>query len=205
MSSSISRIRVLAFGASLTEGFYADGTRFHPYTIRLGQLLRSKFDQVDIVNAGVSGEAVLSGTMFERLKNLLRTEKNSSFDWVCLLAGTNDTIRDQVAAQWVFDGYQRLINEIHQHGAKTLAMTLPETFVPRNAREDRQRQEFNRLIREELIKTNPEKKIVVLDVDKLLPQHDLNPDERKLIWDDGVHLTPTGYDRLADLIYPIVC
>jgi len=197
MASNI-RLRILAFGASLTEGYYSDGSLFHPYTIRLSQLLRSLFNTVDIDNAGVSGEAVLSTTMLPRLQRLLSSTINK-YDWVLILAGTNDTMRDQQKASRVFDGYKLLINECHKHESRVLCMTLPETMYPRESPYDRERQEFNRLLKEELIPEN--NNIVILDIDRLLPQHSLSPNEHKQIWDDGVHLTPQGYDRLGELIY----
>jgi lysophospholipase L1-like esterase len=94
-----------------------------------------------------------------------------------------------------------LIDACHHHGAHILSMTLPESYVPIGSTFDKQRQEFNRLIREELCERNKEKTIVVLDVDRDLPQYSLNDHQRAEIWDDGVHLTPSGYDRLGDLIY----
>ena len=199
-----SHLRILAFGASLTEGYYSGGCLYHPYTIRLGQLLRSLIKTVDIDNAGISGEAVLDGTMLPRLKKLLSSTANK-FDWVLILAGTNDTMRDQQKASLIFDSYKLLVDECHKNGARVLSMTLPETNSPRESQFDLQRQEFNRLLREELIpKTNNNDNVVVLDLDRLLPQHSLSDNERQKIWDDGVHLTPQGYDRLGELIYELL-
>ena len=198
-----SSLRILAFGASLTEGYYANGFCFHPYTIRLGQLLRTIQSNVDINNAGVSGEAVLSPTMLPRLKQLLSSApSNQSYDWVLILAGTNDAMRDQEKASRIFDGLQLLINECHQRHARVLCMTLPETMCPKELPMDTQRQEYNRLIREQLgTQTEETKKTVVLDVERFLPYHSLSSKERKEIFDDGLHLTPKGYDRLGELIY----
>jgi len=203
MTSNV-RLRILAFGASLTEGYYAGGLQFHPYTIRLSQLLRSSFPTVDINNAGVSGEAILSQTMLPRLKQLLSSPSaNNHYDWILILAGTNDTMRDQEKAARIFESYKLLIDECHKHDARVLCMTLPETACPKESSYDLQRQEFNRLIRQKLIsKTNEEKNnIVILDIDQLLPYHSLSSDERKQIWDDEIHLKPNGYDRLGQLIY----
>ncbi|CAF1493899.1 unnamed protein product [Rotaria sp. Silwood1] len=203
--ASTHHLRILAFGASLTEGFYSDGCLFHPYTIRLSQLLRPLFTTVDVDNAGLSGEAVLSDTMLPRLKRLLSAATNK-YNWVLILAGTNDTIRDQQKASRIFDGYKLLINECHKHGARVLSMTLPETMYPRELPFDKERQEFNRLLREELVSKDnyDNNNIVILDVDRLLPQHSLSSVERREIWDDGVHLTPKGYDRLGQLVFNVL-
>jgi lysophospholipase L1-like esterase len=149
MASAL-RLRILAFGASLTEGYCSDGCIFHPYTIHLSHLLRSSSKMADIDNVGVSGEAILSTTMLPRLQQLL-SSSTKKFDWVLILAGTNDIIRDQEKASRVFDGYKLLIDECQKHGARVLSMTLPETVYPRESPFDLQRQEFNRLIKEELI------------------------------------------------------
>ena len=201
--ASLVRPRILAFGASLTEGYYFDHVHFHPYTNRLAQLFQLSSKPVDIDNAGVSGEAILSTTMLPRLQHLLASAvaEKKKFDFILLLAGTNDTMRDQERAQKVFDGYQRLINECHQHGARILSMTLPEASLPKDSPFDQERQKFNRLIREELVNRNPEKRIVVLDVEQHLPQSSLSDVQRQEIWADEIHLTPKGYDRLGELIY----
>lgn len=198
----ISALRILAFGASLTEGYHSNGLQFHPYTIRLSQLLRSSYPTVTIDNAGVSGEAVLDPTMLARLKILLSSANNQPYHWILILAGTNDALRDQRRGAHIFHGLQLLIHECHQHHARVLCMTLPETAYSNNPVIDAERQAYNRLIREELGKPTDEmKKTVVLDVDRFLPYHSLSSAERKEIWDDGMHLTPKGYDRLGELIY----
>ncbi|UJR21623.1 hypothetical protein I4U23_024701 [Adineta vaga] len=202
--ASTRQLRILAFGASLTEGYYNDGLQFHPYTHRLSELLGSLFNTIDIHNAGVSGEAVLSSTMLPRLKQLLSSASVNQFDWVLILAGTNDTIRDQQKASVVFKTYKLLIDECHKHGARVLVMTLPETIYPREFPFDVQRQEFNRLLKEELKPTNNDKinpNIVVLDVDRLLPRHSLSANESRQIWTDELHFTPQGYDRLGEFIF----
>ena len=196
--SSVRHLRILAFGASLTEGYYAGGSKFHPYTQRLLELIRPLVADVEIQNAGISGEAVLSSTMLPRLKEILSLAKHK-FDWVLILAGTNDTLRDQQQASKVFDQYKLLINECHEHGARVLAMTLPETVYPKDFPLDFQRQEFNRLLKEELKLTYED--IVVLDVERLLPRYSLSPNETEQIWDDEVHFTPQGYDRLGQFIF----
>ena len=78
-------------------------------------------------------------------------------------------------------------------------MTLPETVYPKDFPLDFQRQEFNRLLKEELKLTYED--IVVLDVERLLPRYSLSPNETEQIWDDEVHFTPQGYDRLGQFIF----
>ena len=63
---------------------------------------------------------------------------------------------------------------------------------------DRQRQDFHRLIKEQWVSRQD---VVVLDLDSHLPQHSLSDEQREVIWDDSIHLTAYGYDRLGELIY----
>jgi lysophospholipase L1-like esterase len=35
------------------------------------------------------------------------------------------------------------------------------------------------------------------DLNKAIPYHSLTDDERKRYWDDGLHLTPAGYDWMG--------
>ena len=203
MASSQRVIRILAFGASLTEGYYAEGILFHPYTNHLAQLFKASLTPVEILNAGVSGDAILGDTMLPRLQKHLSKAKlsNKPFDWVLILAGTNDTMRDQQTAECVYRGYQILLQQCNQHGARVLAMTLPETIYPTGSAMDKERQDFNRFIREKLPTEYSNENLIVLDVESLLPRHSLTLEKCAEIWDDGVHLTPKGYDRLAELIH----
>ena len=41
----------------------------------------------------------------------------------------------------------------------------------------------------------------LIDLAIKLPYFSMDATERKLIWDDGIHFTPAGYDRIAEIIY----
>lgn len=38
------------------------------------------------------------------------------------------------------------------------------------------------------------------DLHAMIPYHSMDEAERKEIWDDGLHLTPKGYERMGELI-----
>ena len=46
-----------------------------------------------------------------------------------------------------------------------------------------------------------ENSIPVVELDKLMPQLNLDPKERKQLWSDDVHLMPEGYDRLGEFVW----
>lgn len=203
MSKNASFRKILAFGASLTEGFCSGGLSLHPYTLKLNTLLRSISPEVEIINGGVSGEALLSTTMLRRLKQYLSDAERSGapFDWIFILAGTNDTIRDRQPASAVFERYLQFVERCHVFGGRVLVMTLPETIVPTSDIGDKQRQKFNELLRNQFQHEQDEHRSIFLDLDRLLPRHSLSQEQLNEIWDDGVHLTPKGYDYLAEIIF----
>jgi lysophospholipase L1-like esterase len=160
------RLRLLALGDSLTEGYYNYGSEFHPYTRRLGELLGRGERTVRIVNAGVSGDIVTGPCMLQRLQKHLWNahETNEHFHWVLIMAGINDIGGRQKNPAEVFEAYQALVHAAHQHGAHIFVMTLLEVIPQIGTPADQSRQEYNRLIREELIPQHPEKSIVIFDI-----------------------------------------
>ncbi|CAF1442311.1 unnamed protein product [Didymodactylos carnosus] len=205
MLKSVNVVRFLAFGASLTEGFYNYGMLYHPYTLKLESLLKSHYAsldpnmQIEVVNQGLSGEAVLE-TMQNRLEQVLANQ-TTKFDWVLIFAGTNDTMRDQAEAKDVLGGLQAMYNNCLKTGAKVLAMTLPETEISLNSPLDKSRQELNKLLRQTYLLSSNMNKVILLDVEKQLPYHSMTKQEQERIWDDGLHLKPEGYDRLGEMIF----
>ncbi|CAF0875875.1 unnamed protein product, partial [Didymodactylos carnosus] len=48
------------------------------------------------------------------------------------------------------------------------------------------------------------KRTFCVDLDKLIPWHRPDMAEKKLLWDDHMHLTPRGYDKIAELIFQVI-
>ena len=42
--------------------------------------------------------------------------------------------------------------------------------------------------------------MTLLDLEPLLPHLNATAEERARLWDDGLHLTPAGYDTLGDAV-----
>lgn len=40
----------------------------------------------------------------------------------------------------------------------------------------------------------------MFDLHKAMPYHSLDAKERREIWDDGLHFTPKGYERIGQLV-----
>jgi lysophospholipase L1-like esterase len=60
---------------------------------------------------------------------------------------------------------------------------------------DANRDELNRLIKED-----DRDGVFTFDLHAKIPYHALNEQEKREIWDDGLHLTSKGYERLGQLV-----
>jgi len=60
---------------------------------------------------------------------------------------------------------------------------------------DKNRNELN-----QLIKADDRKGVYVFDLHAAMPYHSMGQQERDEIWDDGLHFTPSGYERLGELV-----
>jgi lysophospholipase L1-like esterase len=198
-------LRILAIGDSLTAGYYNYGLAHHPYAIHLTDLFKSANILVNIDQRGVSGERVVP-TMIKRLRSLLN--KDASYDWIIILGGTND-LGSGISAEKIFkEGlepmYEMCLNH-KQAKTKLAVMTVIENaFNSPTNNADKNRQTLNTMIRDYVAKNNNQDRICLVDLDKGIPYHGVNNDEQKQIWDDGLHLTPAGYDRMATLVFDAI-
>lgn len=199
-------LRILALGDSLTAGYYNHGWGHRPYATHLKDLFESANISVDIDQRGVSGERVVPN-MVDRLRNFLKNEP--LYDWIIILGGTND-LADEVLGDKIFkQGLEPMYELCLNHAptkTKLVAMTVIENSydIPTN-NDDKDRQVLNSMIRDYVAQTNDQERICLVDLDKGIPYHSAsNDEERKQIWDDGVHLTPAGYDRMAVLIFDAI-
>ncbi|KAG2436801.1 hypothetical protein HXX76_006325 [Chlamydomonas incerta] len=189
-------MHILAFGDSLTEGYYNHGTQFHPYALKLQELLTKNGFSVKVEERGESGELVTQG-MVHRLPALLRESeaRGLKYSWVVILGGINDLGWDKEPAQ-VWAGLRQLYEAVGRHGAQVLALTCMETAYKQG---DEKRVELNNLIR-----TAPSEfaHVKLLDLEKALPfPRDKSDAAAAAEWDDGLHLSPAGYDHMAAAVY----
>ncbi|KAG2436802.1 hypothetical protein HXX76_006325 [Chlamydomonas incerta] len=205
-------MHILAFGDSLTEGYYNHGTQFHPYALKLQELLTKNGFSVKVEERGESGELVTQADtdtpgrdahgphrpgMVHRLPALLRESeaRGLKYSWVVILGGINDLGWDKEPAQ-VWAGLRQLYEAVGRHGAQVLALTCMETAYKQG---DEKRVELNNLIR-----TAPSEfaHVKLLDLEKALPfPRDKSDAAAAAEWDDGLHLSPAGYDHMAAAVY----
>ncbi|MEW5301779.1 MAG: hypothetical protein WDW36_004617 [Sanguina aurantia] len=193
------KLRLLAFGDSITEGYSKGGTLKHPYSIELQRLLDFHKYDAEVVEAGVSGERVVTG-MTERLAGILQnaTAAGHQYDHLLLLGGVNDLFMETDTAS-VFNGIVTMLRAAIANGMTVTVLTVMESaFIPLGSKQDEQRVVLNHRIR--LVPAHPdfEKSVTVLDLDIGLPYKESN---MAGFFDDGLHLTAGGYDWLGQLVY----
>jgi lysophospholipase L1-like esterase len=198
-------LRILAIGDSLTAGRYNRGRAHHPYAIHLTELFKSANILVKIDQQGVGGERVVPA-MTKRLRSLLN--KNVSYDWIIILGGTNDLGSGRSPEKIFKEGLQPMYEMCLNHTqakTKLAVMTVIENTnnSPTN-NGDKNRQALNTMIRDYVAKINDQNRISLVDLDKGIPYHSVNDDERKRIYSDVLHLTPAGYDRMATLVFDAI-
>ena len=110
-----------------------------------------------------------------------------------LLGGTND-IGWGKPAEVIHDALVRISNIPLRKGAKVLLFTIPETAY-RSPSFDARRAELNGLI-----KGDARDDVFSFDLHAKIPYHSMDEEIRRKIWDDGLHLTSKGYERMGELV-----
>ncbi|KAG2497736.1 hypothetical protein HYH03_004470 [Edaphochlamys debaryana] len=189
--------RILAFGDSLTEGYYNGGMGFHPYSQKLTELFGQAGVDVKVHQHGVSGECVVGG-MGDRLPLVLQqTElEGKRYEWAVVLGGIND-LGYGATARRTYGGLKELYGMCHAHGARVLALTCLQTAWTKPGEVD-ERSKLNDLIRD-APKEMPYVKVA--DLEAALPYPSDSDKEGQACWDDGLHLTPKGYDVIAQVVF----
>ncbi|XP_078359989.1 uncharacterized protein LOC144644387 [Oculina patagonica] len=206
-------VPILCFGDSLTFGMTSGLP--HPYTTKLQEYFNlcdqkrpgnhSLLHHVKLYNAGRSGEKVRY-EMLARLRRIL--QGTTKYKWVIILGGTNDLfgmksiwaennkIKDELS---IFNAIVRLHKAAHEMGAKTVAMTIPALQCEVNRKRrisiiTEVRLKINEMIRNFVKHSSG--KVLLADLDKKMP---LSSDQ--MLCGDGVHLTASAYDKMAEIIY----
>lgn len=209
-------VKLLLFGDSLTAGFHSHGMRFHPYANKLEELLEASFpvkssaregDERRIAvpfllhQRGVSGE--FTDEMVDRLEPILEHAKASGhpYDIVCILGGTNDLSDPRNEPAHIFSNLQSLYEQVHAHNANAtvLAITIPQSFV-RERKYLETRAAVNQLILQ-YGRADAAPRVLHLDLERAIAYYESEGHVNRIFWDDGLHLTPKGYDFFGQLVF----
>lgn len=204
---------VAVIGDSITDGATATLDANTRWTDFLAKRLSAH--QVAVINSGISGNRLLTDGMGDSVLKRLNSEvfQYSGVKTLIVLVGINDISwpgtafapKQQIPSfEALTQGYQRVVNEAHQHGIQVIGVTLlpfagalPNTPLDNyyQPNKDQLRQRINQWIRTSHTFDG------VLDLDEGLkdPKH---PDRLNPIYDSGDHLHPNdhGNQHMAELV-----
>ena len=181
---------VVALGDSLTAGYrtvdpYAIDPRV-PYPVQLETLINGRLrgqTRAFVINLGVNGDD--TNGMLWRFRQTVVTEKP---EIVVIWGGINDLGAAKDPEQ-VMENLTKLYDLCRETGATPVACTLTPTRLTST--------KIRRL--NELIRAYASEKDLVL-VDLFYGLVDVEGNLRQEYSDDGVHLTQTGYRRIAEIV-----
>lgn len=211
------RLNILAFGDSMTKGFVKENLNY-PYSKSLEKTLNrlhsiGVFFVVD--NKGLNGDTAV-GTAKTRLRGALGKKK---YEWVIILLGTNDLRKlmfekkngysvgtSSSSVDKIFTSLKELCETVIKYNG----MLILGTITARQCEEDhfalpacdsfaKNRNLLNNKIRSYV--ANSSKMILLADFDRDLHYKSMSKEKRKEYWQDNVHLTETGYEVMAKLVY----
>ncbi|XP_028397070.1 uncharacterized protein LOC114520919 [Dendronephthya gigantea] len=211
------RTNILAFGDSITKGLVKRGPKdvYYPYSQSLMKTLNrlhSKDVFFIVDNQGLNGDKAI-GRAQARLKAALKTKQ---YEWVVILMGTND-----LSAYFNYHDFQKLyansslfidnlfgnIKKLCEIALRTHAMVILGTIITRQCEVKMpiceslsvNRESLNSKIRN--LVANTRELLILADFDKELDYQKMTKEKRKQYWQDDVHLTESGYEVMAKLVY----
>ncbi len=173
-------IKILCLGDSLTNG--ARNEYFRDYTQELNYLIKNKIKKDNIcINESVNGE-----TSSEILKRATKILFNNSYDFVLLLAGTNDT-KVPIPLYIYEKNIIQIIDNANVAGAKVIIGLLPPIYTGLPCYSKTEGNKIIKKYNESIIKISKKKKLKVVSF--------INFKEK--FYSDGVHLNYIGYVEMA--------
>jgi lysophospholipase L1-like esterase len=172
--------KILCFGDSLTAGYMSMGTKYHPYSLKLQELLNKRYpNKYEVITLGYPGATVVND--FEkRFEYYL----NHTYPLVAviILGGTNDlsyNIPPEKIALTLF----KLYSMVEDNGIKIFGITIPES---KGDFKKRDRLYLNNLL---LLSYR-----TIIDLD--IPYSDTSG-----YWDDNLHFSAHGYNKMGEIVY----
>lgn len=91
-NEGLKSLRILCFGDSLTAGYSGYGYFHYPYAKQIRERLKEALPTTEVAVdvSGLSGDRVIDGQFLHRIKGQCEKAKDSPYDWIIVLGGTND-------------------------------------------------------------------------------------------------------------------
>ena len=144
---------------------------------------------------GISGERVIN-SMSERLDGTLK-ESKQPYDWIIILGGTNDLAHRENPDK-ILASLSQMHDRAKETGARTLVLAIPQ-YTQEHSLNTEETAKVNAGLREYCEKSHSQSAFVDLHVK--LPLATLSNEEKQKYWSNGLHMTPLGYDRMAEVVF----
>lgn len=146
--------------------------------------------------------------MVDRLRKTLSdaVEEGHYYRWIIILGGIHD-FGYGAKPESIFDGLKQMYQMVYEHGANLVIMTINETGrLETTDPRDADRHHLNTLIQKYAWENHwtGGRQTLCVDINAAIPWHRPDLDQKKLIWDDHMHLTPKGYDLIGTLIFQAI-
>ncbi|CAK7221560.1 hypothetical protein SBRCBS47491_004566 [Sporothrix bragantina] len=174
----------------------------------LGNKLREAFPglQVEISEDGLDGGMTKNYSW--RLRTVYREKGPPSevpFDWVIVLGGTND-LSIHTSPETIFEHLERTWSFAKLRKSKVLALTVPGVALPTESSSTNNRDRpmsthtDRRSTLNSLILGYKATDYQAFDLSSAFSYENMTRDERIRYYDDIVHFTPEGYNRIGELV-----
>jgi len=150
---------------------------------------------VEVREIGLDGD--ITENMVKRLTDFLK-KHDDKWDIIAVMGGTND-----IAKRWnpkdVIKNLKSLLSLSKNHGAKTVAMTIPRKKIEEKSDFVTKKHSVNTMLRGKEFGLEYD---CLLDVDKLIAPGEVRNFQD--LYDDNYHFKPVGYDRIADIMFDLL-
>jgi len=195
--------RILAIGDSVTEGFIQGGVHYYPYTNYLEELLNAAFNDTrfEVLNDGV-GTDNASKYFVDRFDGILEREEDHGVSFVVIVFGSDEYRKAECQHdEPIADNIIELNKIAHNRSLTTILGTIPGAAdMSPSCKKARFR--GNKKLRKYAMAEK--ERTLLLDLAVELPNENLFDFDRKIYWDDAVHPSKIGYEKLADLVFHIL-
>ncbi len=202
-----SKITIVAFGDSITEGTYGGASAGHSYPALLEEMLLKQQINAQVINKGIPGE-----TAPEALFRLQRDVVDLKPDVVLIMYGANDAYVPPdfnfpaVSPENFSKAICRMVDRLNELSIKTILMTTtPFAELDFYSSAEMESLELNRQSLEthlhELREIADKKQIHLIDHYKIWWQLDQSNEVLKEYLPDGVHPNADGNKLLASTVY----
>jgi lysophospholipase L1-like esterase len=196
MENTSSTKYILAFGDSLTKGYYNHGMKYHPYSLRINKLFEENKLDFKIIDSGVNGEGTKK--MLERIKTFFQGEYlPHKFSHVIIYAGANDL--GSMSYENIAENIISLNKYVIENGVSSILVTLPQNQC--DIMYDfygEKRVKVNEYLRKVAVDID---KLTICDLDKYISFKSMDKTDREKYWDDHIHYSPLGYDLIGEYIF----